>query len=78
MNDFVYYSPTKFVFGRGMVEKTGSEMAGCGFKRVLLVYGQGSVVRAGTLDRVKASLEAAGVAYVEAGGVRPRPREVRL
>lgn len=73
MNDFVYYSPTKFVFGHGMVEKTGSEMAGCGFKRVLLVYGQGSVVRTGTLDRVKASLEAAGVAYVEAGGVRPNP-----
>ena len=73
MNDFVYYSPTKFVFGRKMVDKTGAEMAAMGFERVLLVYGQGSVVRSGVLDRVKASLETAGVAFVEAGGVRPNP-----
>lgn len=73
MNDFVYYSPTKFVFGRDVVDQTGAEMAKAGFGKVLLVYGQGSVVRTGVLDRVKASLDAAGIAYVEAGGVRPNP-----
>ena len=73
MRDFVYYSPTRFVFGRKMVDTTGAEMAAMGFNRVLLVYGKGSVVRSGVLDRVKASLEAAGVSYVEAGGVRPNP-----
>ena len=73
MNDFVYYSPTKFVFGRGVVDQAGAEMAAAGFARVLIVYGQGSVVRTGVLDRVVASLDAAGVSHVKAGGVRPNP-----
>ena len=73
MNDFVFCSPTKFVFGRGYVDKIGEEAALLGFKRTLLVYGQGSVVRTGVLDRVKAALDAAGVSYIEQGGVRPNP-----
>lgn len=73
MNDFTYYSPTKFVFGRAGTDKAGAELLSAGFANVLLVYGKGSVVRSGTLGRVKASLEAAGISYVEAGGVRPNP-----
>ena len=73
MNDFVFCSPTKFVFGRGYVEKTGNEIAALGLNRVLLVYGQGSVERTGTLDRVKASLDSAGIGYIACGGVRPNP-----
>ena len=73
MNDFVFCSPTKFVFGRGYIEKTGSELSELGLAKVLLVYGKGSVERTGTLGRVKASLDAAGVEYVAKGGVRPNP-----
>lgn len=73
MNDFTFYSPTKFVFGRGYVDRTGAELKSCGFSKVLLAYGQGSVVRSGVLARVRESLEAAGVSYVEKGGVRPNP-----
>lgn len=73
MNDFTYYSPTEFVFGCGATDRTGERIAARGFSRVLLVYGEGSVVRTGTLDRVKASLDAAGVAYGDHGGVRPNP-----
>ncbi|MBO7674619.1 MAG: iron-containing alcohol dehydrogenase [Atopobiaceae bacterium] len=73
MNDFVFCSPTRFVFGRGATDSVGSEVAGLGLKNVLLVYGKGSVERLGTLDRVRGSLDAAGVSYVEAGGVRPNP-----
>ncbi|MCF2621137.1 iron-containing alcohol dehydrogenase [Collinsella tanakaei] len=73
MNDFKFYSPTRFVFGRGVTDRTGEEIAALGWKRALIVYGQGSVVRTGTLDRVKASLDAAGVAHTELGGVRPNP-----
>ena len=40
-----------------MTDSTGDEIAALGFKRALLVFGQGSVIRTGTLDRVKASLE---------------------
>ena len=73
MNDFYFCSPTRFVFGRGFVDKTGAELAAAGFKKVLLVYGGGSVVRTGVLGRVEESLAQAGVAFVEAGGVRPNP-----
>ena len=73
MNDFVFCSPTRFVFGRGFADKTGAELAAAGFTRVLVVYGQGSVERSGLLARVTGSLDAAGVAYVLKGGVRPNP-----
>ncbi len=73
MNDFVFYSPTKFMFGRDAIPQTGEQLAAANFQKVLLVYGQGSVVRSGLLNRVKASLDAAGVAYVEAAGARPNP-----
>ena len=73
MNDFVFYSPTKFVFGRDTVKQTGEQMAALGFGKTLIVYGQGSVVRTGTLDKVRQSLDAAGIEYVEAGGARPNP-----
>lgn len=73
MNDFSFYSPTRFVFGRGVTDSVGSTLAEAGYKRALVVYGKGSVVRTGTLGRVLASLDAAGIEHVELGGVRPNP-----
>ncbi|MEE6146597.1 iron-containing alcohol dehydrogenase [Olsenella sp. YH-ols2223] len=73
MNDFVFQSPTRFVFGKSAIERTGEEVAALGSKRVLLVYGGGSARRTGLLSRVEDSLAKAGVAYVELGGVRPNP-----
>ena len=78
MNDFKFYSPTRFVFGRGVTDRTGEELAALGYKRALIVYGQGSVVRTGTLDRVKASLDAAGVEHAELSGVRPNPENTSV
>ena len=73
MTDFTFCSPTKFVFARGACDRTGAEVAAAGYKSALVVYGQGSVVRTGTLQRVLDSLDAAGVAHVELAGVRPNP-----
>ena len=73
MNDFSFYSPTRIMFGRKMADHVGEHVAAAGYTSALLVYGTGSVVRTGTLERVKASLDAAGVAHVELGGVRPNP-----
>lgn len=73
MNDFTFYSPTKFIFGRGVTDAVGHDLAAAGYRRALLVYGEGSVKRTGTLDRVKNSLADAGIAFVELGGVRPNP-----
>ena len=73
MNDFNFYSPTRFAFGRGNVDRTGIELAREGFGRALVIFGQGSVERYGTLDRVRRSLDQAGIDRVELGGVRPNP-----
>lgn len=78
MNDFNYYTPTRYVFGRGVELQTGELTRWMGVSRVLLVYGGGSVVRSGLLDRVKTSLEMAGVEYMELGGVQPNPTDDRV
>ena len=73
MNDFIFQSPTRIVFGRGYTDRTGTEIATLGARRVLLVYGGGSVKRTGVLDRVERSLGTKGIDYTELGGVRPNP-----
>ena len=74
MNNFTFYSPTCFVFGRDTESQTGALVKRFGGSRVLIHYGGGSVVRSGLLDRVKASLEKEGVSYTLLGGVQPNPR----
>ena len=71
--DFVLYTPTKVVFGRKTEDKAGELVKAFGGSRVLIHYGGGSVVRSGLLERVKASLDQAGLFHVELGGVVPNP-----
>lgn len=78
MNDFNYYTPTRYLFGRGVESQTGDLTRWMGVNRVLLVYGGGSVVRSGLLDRVKASLDASGIEYLELGGIQPNPTDDRV
>lgn len=78
MKDFTYYTPTRYMFGRGVEAKTGELTRLMGVKKVLIVYGGGSVVRSGLLDRVKTSLEDAGIEYLEMGGVQPNPIDTKV
>lgn len=78
MNDFTFYSPTEFVFGRGTEERTGSLVRAYGGRRALIVYGGGSAERSGLLGRVRASLTKAGVEYEEIGGVQPNPTDDKV
>ena len=74
MNNFNFYSPTYFAFGKDGENQAGSLVKRFGGSRVLIHYGGGSVVRSGLLDRVKASLKAEGISFFELGGVKPNPR----
>ena len=74
MDNFTFYSPTFFAFGKGTECEAGKYVKEFGGSKVLLHYGGGSVVRSGLLDRVKKSLDEAGIPYVELGGVKPNPR----
>ena len=74
MQNFTFYSPTYFVFGKDTENQTGEYVKRFGGTKVLIHYGGGSVIRSGLLDRVKASLEKEGIAYTLLGGVQPNPR----
>ncbi len=74
MDNFTFYSPTYFVFGKDEENNTGKYVKRFGGSKVLIHFGGGSVVRSGLLDRVKASLKAEGIEYIELGGVVPNPK----
>lgn len=74
MNNFTFYSPTYFVFGKDEESNAGKYVKRFGGSKVLIHYGGGSVVRSGLLERVKASLRAEGLTFLELGGVKPNPR----
>ena len=74
MENFEFYSPTFFEFGKDTENKAGELVKRFGGNKVLIHYGGGSVVRSGLLDRVKASLDNENIPYVELGGVKPNPR----
>ena len=74
MNNFTFYSPTYFVFGKDEENNAGKYVKRFGGTKVLIHYGGGSVVRSGLLDRIKKSLKSSDIDFVELGGVKPNPR----
>ena len=73
MHDFTYYNPTRIEFGRDKENTIGELLTQDGIKQVLLTYGTGSIKKNGLYERVIASLEKAGVTYVEFGGIVSNP-----
>lgn len=78
MENFTFYPCTKYLFGRGVEELVGREMIDFGMRRPLVVYGQGSVVRSGLLDRVVETLRQSGINPVMLGGVQPNPLDDKV
>ncbi len=75
MKSFDFYSPTKFVFGKGRENEVGTYVKEFGGTKVLIHYGGGSAVRSGLIDKVKKSLDIQDIGYCELGGVQPNPRD---
>lgn len=75
MDNFSYYSPTLFEFGRGAEEKVGMLTYLTGASRLLIVYGRKYVKNNGLLDRIINSLNTLGIEHVELGGVQPNPTD---
>lgn len=73
MKNFTYAIPTVIHFGKGQIEKLGAEIAQRS-RKVLVVYGGGSVKRNGIYDAALAQLKAHGVEWAELSGVEPNPR----
>lgn len=78
MNNFTFYSPTEFVFGRETESRTAELVKKYGGSKVLIVYGGGSVIRSGLLARVESVLSDAGIVYVKLGGIQPNPTDPKV
>lgn len=78
MDNFNFYSPTEFIFGRNTENECGKYVKKYGGTKVLIHYGGGSAVKSGLLDRVKASLDAENIPYVLLGGVKPNSRDTLI
>lgn len=73
MNAFSFYNPVKLIFGKGQLEALKNEVPNYG-KKVLVVYGGGSIKKNGLYDEVMATLDDMGVEIHELSGVEPNPR----
>ena len=71
MQNFDYQTPTRLVFGKGVIEKLPGVMESIG-KKVLLTYGGGSIKKMGLYDKVKSMLN--GFSIVELSGIQPNPK----
>ena len=74
MENFTFYSPTFFVFGKDTETQAGEYVKQFGGTKVLIHYGGQSAKKSGLLDRVEDSLKKEGIEYVTLGGVKPNPR----
>lgn len=69
MNNFIFYNPTKILFGKGQISSIAEEIPNDA--KVLLIYGGGSIKTNGVYDQV---VEALGnIEYYEFSGIEPNP-----
>ncbi|WP_295086368.1 iron-containing alcohol dehydrogenase [Ruminococcus sp.] len=78
MDNFQFYSPTEFVFGRDTETKAGEMVKKYGGTKVLIHYGSGSAVKSGLIAKVRNSLSECGIEFTELGGVQPNPRDTLI
>ncbi|SFX01636.1 iron-containing alcohol dehydrogenase [Ruminococcus sp. XPD3002] len=71
MQNFDYMTPTRLIFGKGVIEKLPEVMGKYG-KKVLLTYGGGSIKKLGLYDKVKELLSDFDI--VELSGIQPNPK----
>lgn len=77
MNDFIFHNPDKVYFGRDIMGHLPEELLKFG-RKVLLVYGGGSIKKNGLYDLVKKLCEDNGITVFELSGVEPNPRHTTV
>lgn len=73
MDRFQFHNPTKLIFGKDQLSALKEEVPRYG-KKILLVYGGGSIKRSGLYDKVLGILNEIGAEVTELSGVEPNPR----
>lgn len=69
MNNFDFCCPTRVVFGKGTIAALPELIAKD--KKILMIYGGGSIKQNGVYDQVKAALD--GYNVIEFAGIEPNP-----
>ncbi len=73
MENFVFHSPAKMVFGKDQVERLPELLKSHDVKKMLLVYGRKSIKELGIYDKVQDIADELGIELYEESGVRPNP-----
>ena len=71
--NFDFHMYTEIIFGKNTQTQVGNLVKKHGGRKVLFVYGGGSIKRTGLYEDVVNSLNAADIPFAELGGVRPNP-----
>lgn len=74
MENFIYNTPTKVYFGKGTEKEIGKIISNYDYKKIMIQYGQNSVIKSGLLDSVLSCLKEYNIEYVLCGGVEPNPK----
>ena len=74
MENFEFYSPTKFIFGKDAEMNLAKMLTENGAKKVLIHYGRSSAKESGLLPKMLGLLDESKISYVELGGVEPNPK----
>ncbi|MEF9880832.1 MAG: iron-containing alcohol dehydrogenase, partial [Clostridia bacterium] len=77
MIDFTFQNPAKIIFGKTALSSLRAEVLRYG-KRVLLVYGGGSIKRFGLYDQIMDILNGMDAQVWELSGIQPNPRLSRV
>jgi len=72
MENFTAYNPTKLHFGKNVIDKLGETINEYG-KRVLLIYGKGSIQKNGIYDKVIQQLNLVQAEVTEYYGIKSNP-----
>lgn len=71
MQDFNFISPTKIYFGKNAEENLSDALKN--HKKILMIYGQGSIKATGVYDKVVSQIKKVGIEIFELSGVRANP-----
>ena len=74
MQNFMFYSPTRFIFGKGEENNVGKYVAEYGATKVMVLhYGTDFDFEVSLINRVFDSLKQAGIEYVDFKDIKPNP-----
>ncbi|WP_032121405.1 iron-containing alcohol dehydrogenase [Clostridium amazonitimonense] len=73
MLNFNFCNPTRMIFGKNTISSLGEQISKEGLKKVILLYGKGSIFKNGVYDEAISSLKENNIEYVELSGIKPNP-----